>query len=689
MSVRLNETCAGCVNGRRPARCLSARVATRREIRAGLMTCAISPARYTSKISRVRESRRTPRPRACADERRTVSNPPFRNLRTLRDRVDERVGTVVADRYRLDAIIAMGGIGAVYRAEDRTSGAHVAVKILLPETEGFSILAARMEREGFIGKRLRHRNLVDVLDFGATEDGGRWIATELIEGCTLRDVMKQGPMAEARAIRIATQLLEALRACHARGVIHRDIKPRNVMIGDGPDDPLKLIDFGLALVPKQVIQSGWNTPDEDCDETSTQKQLTTNGIVFGTLAYMAPETALGMGAVTAQSDLYALGVILYELVAGRHPFEPTDPTELFLHHRIVPAPPLSVRAPDVRVSPGLEAIILRLLSKSPSDRPAHAAEVTAHLVELRITATTVPPPRESLGAVSSLQNATVMTVAPVAHTSVRPDGAPAEEARPSQEPRYRSRSTRLIGAVAPALALALALGVVAAASLRRVDTDRPRARAFDPSTTLRTASERTATIVVPPPPPDTRALDTFRAEVELENWTAAIAALQALLDADPMALSAAEDRERAVRVSLRAAYKEMEGVSELFDAFALRTGTDGLEVLYILVESQGGSRGAALAAERLGRRDVRARLTPELDIALALREASCREKPKLFERAGRQGDERALRVLELLRSSRCDARRGECCYPKNRALENAARLIGERRIDEASIEEHR
>ena len=288
------------------------------------------------------------------------------------------MGDVVAGRYRLDGVLATGGFGGVYHAEDLQSRRRVAIKLMSLETEGFPILAARMEREGQLGAHLAHKNLVRACDYGTSDDGCPFVVTELIPGRTLRDLMREGPLPEKRVLRIAAQLFEGLAACHALGVVHRDIKPRNVMIDESANDHVTIIDFGLAKSPPHLLPKA--TEDADQDDLTPHKKITEDGVVFGTLAYMAPETAEGMSAVDARSDLYAVGVLLYELYAGVHPFDASDPAELFRQHRSLPPPPFEKRTPDRPHAPDLERLVMRLLAKNPAERPP-SAEVAGREID--------------------------------------------------------------------------------------------------------------------------------------------------------------------------------------------------------------------------------------------------------------------------------------------------------------------
>ena len=224
------------------------------------------------------------------------------------------LGSTISERYRIDALIAEGGMGAVYRGEHVHMRKRVAIKLLRPEIERFPELVERFEREAVAGAHVDHRNVAAATDF----DGRMpWTAPfflvlEFVDGETLRQRMKAGPIAPLEGARIARQHAEALGACHAMGVVHRDVNPRNVML-EGKRGRVKLIDFGLAKLPSRPSIAP--RPAHD-DEEDTHRAITLKGIVFGTVAYMAPEAELGMDAIDHRADLYELGVVMYVLFSG-------------------------------------------------------------------------------------------------------------------------------------------------------------------------------------------------------------------------------------------------------------------------------------------------------------------------------------------------------------------------------------
>ncbi len=282
---------------------------------------------------------------------------------------DPRLGTVVAGRYRLILRVGSGGMGTVYEAEQLTTRRRVAVKILQSGLGRIDIIRRRFEREALAASRLDHPNIVSVVDFGLTDDGGLFLAMELVRGHSLGDVLERGRLPARRAVLITRQILQALAHAHAAGIVHRDLKPDNVMIVDSGSteaerDHVKLLDFGIAkLLGDAEIEAGG-------------EKLTQAGVAFGTPEYMAPEQAMGE-PVDARADLYALGIMLFEMLAGRRPFEASDKVAL-LRLQINKLPPtLAQVAPDAASTPLFEALVAKVLAKPRADRYASADEMLA------------------------------------------------------------------------------------------------------------------------------------------------------------------------------------------------------------------------------------------------------------------------------------------------------------------------
>ncbi len=267
--------------------------------------------------------------------------------------------------YRVVAPSGAGGMGEVYRARDTKLDRDVALKILPPEIASAEALR-RFEQEARAASSLNHPNIVAIYDVGRAESIA-YIAMELVEGQTLRGLMVGGPMPMKEALRVAAKIADVLASAHEKGVVHRDLKPENVMISH--DGYVKLLDFGLAKV-RLAIASG----------DQTQPQQTTAGHVFGTASYMSPEQASGRG-VDFRSDQFALAVILYEMIAGRRPFDrATAPETLAAIIRDDP-PPLPAAGDGPATE--LQQVLDRCLAKSPLDRYGSTRDLAHDLRDLR------------------------------------------------------------------------------------------------------------------------------------------------------------------------------------------------------------------------------------------------------------------------------------------------------------------
>lgn len=298
-----------------------------------------------------------------------------------REHAEKLVGTVVADRYRIHGVIAMGGMGAVLSGEHVHMRKRVAMKVLHPATADFPGIVSRFEREAIVGAHVEHRNIASARDFGRFEDGSYYLVLEFVRGVTLKALLTKGPLPSHRVVRIARQMAVALAKLHGLGIVHRDMNPRNVMVLPGTKDPIKIIDFGFAKVPVEKFDGKSTQEAARGGPARPPARITADGVIFGTIGYLAPEAALGMRAVDARSDLYALGAILYEMLCGVPPFEADSQVDLFVKHRLEPAPPMRERAPDVLVPSALEAIALQLLEKLPDERFARADDVIRALDE--------------------------------------------------------------------------------------------------------------------------------------------------------------------------------------------------------------------------------------------------------------------------------------------------------------------
>jgi serine/threonine-protein kinase len=275
---------------------------------------------------------------------------------------DPLIGTIVGDRYRIVNRIGVGGMGAVYRAEHTMMRKDLAIKVLLPEFGGKDEFVRRFEREAESASRLQHPNIITVTDFGRTREGSLFLAMEFLAGESLAHVIKGGALPRARALNVIRQTLRGLEHAHGAGIVHRDLKPDNIMLveRDGQVDVVKILDFGIAKVTEPVTGRGQGVT-----------ALTQAGMIFGTPEYLSPEQALAE-VVDPRADLYAAGVILYEMLAGRKPFVSDDKVKLISMHLAHAPPRLREANPNVDVPVALEQVVLQALEKSRENRFATA-----------------------------------------------------------------------------------------------------------------------------------------------------------------------------------------------------------------------------------------------------------------------------------------------------------------------------
>ncbi len=271
--------------------------------------------------------------------------------------VDPRIGSLIAERYRLIEQVGEGGMGAVYRGEHVSLRKRVAVKFLHPELSRITDVIARFEREAIAAANLEHPNVVAAHDFGKTDDGQFFLVMEYVEGPSIRSVLDSGGRLEPeRALKIARHIAAALHRAHAMGIVHRDLKPDNVVLveREGDADFAKVLDFGIAKVGSATLGGA-------------AKPLTQAGMVFGTPDYMAPEQALG-ATVDARADQYAFGVMVFEMFTGKRPFESDDVMVLLSKHMTAPPPTASsIVGPGV-LPDEVDGILARMLAKSANDR---------------------------------------------------------------------------------------------------------------------------------------------------------------------------------------------------------------------------------------------------------------------------------------------------------------------------------
>jgi serine/threonine protein kinase len=268
------------------------------------------------------------------------------------------LGKTLEGKYRIEEHLGSGGMCDVYRATHMLMGKQVAIKILKPHLAADPALAQRFEQEARAASRIHHPNAINVMDYGIGEDNMPFIVMEYVNGITLGELIRQqGGMTLERAANILRQIAGALDDAHAVGVIHRDIKPDNIIIADyGNSDWVEVVDFGVAKVQEDL---------------NRRASLTGANVLVGTPRYMSPEQCEER-PVDARSDIYSLGVVLYEMLAGEAPFKGDSSTRLLVAHTTEPPEPLRLKRPDIPAT--VEAVVMRALEKDPGRRPQSAGE---------------------------------------------------------------------------------------------------------------------------------------------------------------------------------------------------------------------------------------------------------------------------------------------------------------------------
>lgn len=293
---------------------------------------------------------------------------------------DSLVGQTLAGKYSIEELIKSGGMGSVYRGKHVLMDKTVAVKVLRPSLAVDDVVVARFSREAKAASRISHPHAVSVTDFGEAENGVVFLVMEYLDGQTLKEIIRnEGPMPLARAVEIVRQVSGALDAAHQQGVVHRDLKSDNVMLNQtNGGDWAKVLDFGIAK-----IQEPEGTRDHD---------ITAPNLVIGTPQYMSPEQCSQTGPIDARSDVYSLGVILYEMLAGRVPFTGESPTVIMMK-QVQDAPP-SILAARPDLPKGIGEVVERALAKQPAARFQTAGQLSEALTAIAADApavTALPP----------------------------------------------------------------------------------------------------------------------------------------------------------------------------------------------------------------------------------------------------------------------------------------------------------
>ncbi len=359
-------------------------------------------------------------------------------------------GRLLGERYFLKRQVGVGGFGAVFEAEDRRLQKRVAVKVLSPYVAAHPQTLQRFEREAIAASQVGHEGIVDVTDFGRDPDGTRYIVMEYLNGADLaKELADAGTFTAERAFDVAIQVADALFAAHEKGILHRDLKPANIYLIEraGRADYVKILDFGISKVLAQ----------------GEPGVLTATGQTIGTPFYMSPEQATGDRVIDARSDVYALGVILFEVLVGRPPFVGTTHVGVLTQHVTKPPPLPSALRPDLGIPPAIDALIMQALAKDPGARfqsMREMGEAMRGLLAGSFQRSLGLEPRSEGSLPRSLPSRPAFTPEAFAATVTTPATGPGRtaEVQPPLPSMARSRS-RTWAAVAGLLAGAAAIGV--------------------------------------------------------------------------------------------------------------------------------------------------------------------------------------------------------------------------------------
>jgi serine/threonine-protein kinase len=607
-----------------------------------------------------------------------------------------RLGQVISGRYRIERLLGEGGMGAVYLAEHTAMRKRVALKLLHKEMSDNQEVLARFEQEGFAAARVEHPNVASATDFGRAEDGSLYLVLEYVEGTSLRDAIAGGRIAPARALHVARQIAHALDRAHAAGIVHRDLKPENVMLVQKGDDPdfVKVLDFGIAKVTAAAMPEGSSQP------------LTRLGTILGTPEYMAPEQALAE-AVTPASDLYALGIILYEMLAGAHPFAPPDRAAMLSFHIVAPVPPMRERAPECDCPAPVEAVVRKLLEKDknaryPSARALlDALDASAAESGLEVRGSAVSLPKGGLAQLAPPSDPSWSAKDSFAKTSY---GGPAPNletpapARTTLTDTIRKMPKGTLVALAAALPIGFLLVVVAFVVASRTS---PAARAEGGAgISLGSAASLIADDTAPPArvteaaAKGADALAALASEYPSDQSLArrvalaygaegrgpeALLAVRALAEKDQ---AAAEQPEILKLVETAAVSQQQATVDEAFTLLEGPLGAGGFDVL-VELSKKGPRATRARAAKSMADPSVRAHASPAASIFLDMKAAKgCAKKKALLGRAKESGDARMLATLKRMkRRGGCGFfRRSDCygCMRKDDDLDDAFTAVAAR-----------
>jgi serine/threonine-protein kinase len=528
-------------------------------------------------------------------------------------RPESLVGTTLDGRYRLVAHLASGGMGAIFRAEHVYMRKELALKVLRPDLSSLPDIAERFRREAEIAAGLEHDNIVRVTDFGRSPEGWLFLSMELLEGESLFERLRRtGPLMPEEAVSILVQMCRGLEVAHARGVVHRDLKPENIFLTARPAGLVKILDFGIAKLTDPQIASD-----------------TQAGMVVGTPEYLSPEQAMGV-AIDGRADVYAVGLIGWRMLAGRHPFRADDARGLLMMQATKPVPSILEARPDLTTWPVLVDAIARACAKDARERHANAGELRLKLEAClsSLDLLPVPLPSDSRSRTHAWTPQAPLTRTPPAPLTTSPTveatvtidaGPPLATPIPLRLLRAARRHRVLLG-----LAAAVALAVPTSVALARWMEERPVSRAQALLAADRPEAARdllTPAVLRRPSDARLRVLQGRALHRIVGQTLAAMDAYAAALDLDPRAL------DPVALAELGRDLGREQGVAERSARLLARVGPPAVPVvLEAAVETAGANRLRVLelaremnAEERLDRVSVYGALLadPECDIRRA------------------------------------------------------------------------
>lgn len=544
---------------------------------------------------------------------------------------DPLIGTMIGERYRLESILGTGGMGTVYLAEHVLMEKKVALKVLHPTLAVVGSVMERFQHEAVALARIEHPNVVTATDFGKLPNGAYYLALQYVDGNDLAQLLaREGALAPERCAGIALQIARALGAAHAEGIVHRDLKPHNVMLTHGAEgnEIAKVLDFGLA---KLRSKSG--------DEPSIN-----TGSVFGTPHYISPEQLSG-SRVDGRSDLYSLGVMLYEMLSGKRPFEGKDIRDILRRQVTEDPEPL----PDT-VPVSLRALVNQLMQKAPQARP-DSAEIVALTLQQLLTPAAEPSWQLWLQRPMNFGRFTAPTWAVVfpiaAFVAIFLLGTWLNS---DPEPSDLPTAANTVIVEVPTLPRSPALPERDARLQLMAKAEFGESDAIEELLKIPEATRTQEEWLVL----GEGYMKSKRADKALELYTRAIAQIPSLKESEK------------ISENVRLAAKDAATGTRAVEVAAESMGERGVNILFsVWADTARRSPASALAERYLDKEQVLKNASPAVRLALTLRERhSCEDTRKLLQQALEHGDTRSLRPMAKLRAVKgCPGTRTGDCYP--------------------------